>query len=62
MTIPMGRFFVLMMSQAQQFANHYFEGLDVASLKISGKLSPKILVKALINDYQYHYRRAEIWH
>lgn len=60
---PWGGFFVIDESHAQQFANHYFEGLDVESLKISGKLSPKILLVAPHQrlSWQYHYRRAEIW-
>ena len=60
---PWGGFFVIAEHQAQAFANYYFEGLDVSSLKISGQLSPKILVvssgKRL--SWQYHHRRAEIW-
>ena len=58
-----GGVFVIDENQAQQFANHYFEGLDVSSLKISGKLSPKILLVAPHQrlSWQYHYRRAEIW-
>ena len=60
---PWGGFFVIAEKQAQAFANAYFEGLDVSSLKISGQLSPKILVvepgKRL--SWQYHHRRAEIW-
>lgn len=60
---PWGGFFVINEDQAQQFANEYFEGLDVQDLRISGKLSPKILVvgpnKRL--SWQYHHRRAEIW-
>jgi mannose-6-phosphate isomerase-like protein (cupin superfamily) len=60
---PWGGFVVISEEQAQKFANNYFEGLDVSSLKISGKLSPKILVvlpgKRL--SWQYHHRRAEIW-
>jgi mannose-6-phosphate isomerase-like protein (cupin superfamily) len=60
---PWGGFFVIAEDQAQQFANHYFEGLDVSSLKISGKLSPKILLVAPQQrlSWQYHHRRAEIW-
>lgn len=60
---PWGGFFVIDENQAQQFANHYCEGLDVASLKISGKLSPKILLVAPHQrlSWQYHHRRAEIW-
>ena len=60
---PWGGFFVINESQAQAFANEYFNGLDVQDLKISGKLSPKILIvgpnKRL--SWQYHHRRAEIW-
>lgn len=60
---PWGGFFVLDESQAKEFAGKYFPGIDIGSLKISGKLSPKILMvetnKRL--SWQYHYRRAEIW-
>jgi mannose-6-phosphate isomerase-like protein (cupin superfamily) len=60
---PWGGFFVLDESQAKQFASLYFPGIDISSLKISGKLSPKILMvesnKRL--SWQYHFRRAEIW-
>lgn len=60
---PWGGFFVINEDQSQKFANQYFEGLDVQDLKISGKLSPKLLVvspgKRL--SWQYHMRRAEIW-
>ena len=60
---PWGGFFVIDENQSQQFANRYFEGLDVASLQISGKLSPKILLVAPHQrlSWQYHHRRAEIW-
>lgn len=60
---PWGGFFVINEDQAQEFANYYFEGLDVSSLKISGKLSPKILLVAPHQrlSWQYHHRRAEIW-
>lgn len=60
---PWGGFFVIDESQAQEFTNSYFEGLDISNLKISGKLSPKILI-VLPNkrlSWQYHHRRAEIW-
>jgi mannose-6-phosphate isomerase len=45
------------------FADTYFDGLDVESLKIGGKLSPKILIVAPNTrlSWQYHHRRAEIW-
>lgn len=60
---PWGGFFVINEEQAQKFADQYFEGLDVQDLKISGKLSPKILVVAPNKrlSWQYHHRRAEIW-
>ena len=60
---PWGGFLVINESQAQDFANNFFDGLNIDSLKIGGKLSPKILI---INpnsklSWQYHHRRAEIW-
>jgi mannose-6-phosphate isomerase len=60
---PWGGFFVISDEQAQEFANYYFEGLNVSSLKISGQLSPKILIVAPCKrlSWQYHNRRAEIW-
>jgi mannose-6-phosphate isomerase len=62
-TRPWGGFFVIDEDQAQQFANIYFEGLNVEDLRISGKLSPKILIVAPDTrlSWQYHHRRAEIW-
>ena len=60
---PWGGFFVLAEDQAQKFADTYFNGIAVDELKISGKLSPKVLIvepgKRL--SWQYHDRRAEIW-
>jgi mannose-6-phosphate isomerase len=60
---PWGGFFVIDEQQAKQFADIFFPKIDLSSLKISGKLSPKILVvepgKKL--SWQYHHRRAEIW-
>jgi mannose-6-phosphate isomerase len=60
---PWGGFFVLDESQAEKFAALYFPGIEVKSMRIGGKLSPKILVvqaqKRL--SWQYHHRRAEIW-
>lgn len=60
---PWGGFFVIDEAQAQQFADQYFDGLAVENLKISGKLSPKILLVAPNTrlSWQYHFRRAEIW-
>lgn len=60
---PWGGFFVLNESQAEAFGALYFPGIEVPSLRISGKLSPKILMvqggKRL--SWQYHHRRAEVW-
>ena len=60
---PWGGFLVIDESQAQDFANTFFDGINVETLKIGGKLSPKILI---VNpesklSWQYHHRRAEIW-
>jgi mannose-6-phosphate isomerase len=62
-TRPWGGFFVIDEGQAQQFADTYFDGLSVDELRISGKLSPKILIVAPGQrlSWQYHHRRAEIW-
>ena len=60
---PWGGFLVIKESQAQEFSNKFFKGLDVDTLKIGGKLSPKILIikpNARLS-WQYHNRRAEIW-
>jgi mannose-6-phosphate isomerase-like protein (cupin superfamily) len=60
---PWGGFFVLNEDQAQAFSDTYFDGLSVEELRISGKLSPKILIVAPNQrlSWQYHHRRAEIW-
>ena len=62
-TRPWGGFFVIDETHAQQFADTYFDGLSVDSLRISGKLSPKILIVAPGQrlSWQYHNRRSEIW-
>lgn len=62
-TRPWGGFFVIDENQAQDFANQFFDGMNVETLKIGGKLSPKVLVvapKARLS-WQYHHRREEIW-
>lgn len=60
---PWGGFFVIDETQAEHFVKLFFPTAELASLRISGKLSPKILVvepgKRL--SWQYHHRRAEIW-
>ena len=60
---PWGGFLVISEKQAQEFADKFFDGINVENIKIGGKLSPKILV---VNpnsklSWQYHHRRAEIW-
>ena len=58
-----GGFLVIDESQAQDFSDKFFEDLDVNTLKIGWKLSPKILIvkpNARLS-WQYHNRRAEIW-
>ena len=62
-TRPWGGFFVIDETQAQSFADAYFDGLPVDTLRISGKLSPKVLLVAPQQrlSWQYHHRRAEIW-
>ena len=60
---PWGGFLVIDEKQANKFADQFFEGITVDSIKIGGKLSPKLLI---VNSnarlsWQYHLRRAEIW-
>ena len=60
---PWGGFFVIDENQAIQFAHRYFGGENIDELKITQKLSPKILIVAphMRLSWQYHLRRAEIW-
>ena len=39
---PWGGFLVINEAQSQKFANQFFDGIPIDSLKIGGKLSPKI--------------------
>ena len=60
---PWGGFLVVDENQAKDFSNQFFKELDVETLKIRGKLSPKILIvkpKARLS-WQYHHRRSETW-
>ena len=60
---PCGGFLVINENEAQTFANKFFDGIDVETLRIEGKISPKILIvkpEARLS-WQYHHRRAEIW-
>ncbi|WP_051590653.1 S24 family peptidase [Flavobacterium daejeonense] len=58
-----GGFFVIDEGQAADFAAKYFPHLEMDSIRITNKLSPKILVVAPNKrlSWQYHFRRAEIW-
>ena len=60
---PWGGFLVIDESQAQDFVNTFFDGVNLETLKIGGKLSPKILIVSPNSklSWQYHHRRAEIW-
>jgi mannose-6-phosphate isomerase-like protein (cupin superfamily) len=60
---PWGAFLVIKEEEAQDFANRFFDGINVDTLRVEGKLSPKILIvkpEARLS-WQYHHRRAEIW-
>ena len=60
---PWGGFFVIDQTQALQFAKHFFPEENLNEIKITDKLSPKILIVAPHKrlSWQYHHRRAEIW-
>lgn len=60
---PWGGFFVIDEANAPAFIEHYFPGENIDELKITEKISPKILLVAPHTrlSWQYHYRRAEIW-
>lgn len=62
-TRPWGGFFVIEENEAEKFIKLYFPLISQETLRISGKLSPKILVVAPHKrlSWQYHHRRAEIW-
>ena len=60
---PWGGFLVIDESQANDFADTFFDGINVETLKIGGKLSLKILIVSPESklSWQYHHRRVEIW-
>ena len=60
---PWGGFYVIDESQAMQFAKEFFPEEDFETLKISDRLSPKLLMVAPHKrlSWQFHHRRAEIW-
>ena len=60
---PWGGFYVIDEAQAVDFVSTFFPEEDFEKLKISERLSPKILMVAPNKrlSWQYHHRRAEIW-
>ena len=60
---PWGGFYVIDENNASQFVKHFFPGENIDELKITEKISPKILLVAPHSrlSWQYHHRRAEIW-
>lgn len=60
---PWGGFYVIDEDNASQFVKHYFPNENIDELKITKKISPKILIVAPNTrlSWQYHSRRAEIW-
>ena len=60
---PWGGFLVINEKQVQEFVNKFFDGVNIQTLKIGGKLSPKILIVKPNSklSWQYHQRREEIW-
>ncbi len=62
-TRPWGGFYVIDESNASKFVQHYFPDENMDDIKITEKISPKILLVAPNTrlSWQYHHRRAEIW-
>ena len=60
---PWGGFYVIDESNAPRFVARYFPGENIEDIKITEKVSPKILLVApgARLSWQYHHRRAEIW-
>jgi mannose-6-phosphate isomerase-like protein (cupin superfamily) len=60
---PWGGFYVIDEAQAAKFVQHFFPEEHLDTLKITNKLSPKILIVSPNHrlSWQYHKRRAEIW-
>lgn len=62
-TRPWGGFYVIDEADAPSFVKHYFSKENIDELKITEKISPKVLLVAPNTrlSWQYHFRRAEIW-
>lgn len=60
---PWGGFYVIDEAQIQKFIECFFSSSQLSDIKITEKLSPKILVVAPYKrlSWQYHHRRSEIW-
>lgn len=60
---PWGGFYVLDEGNAPEFVTLFFPDEDINKLKITAKISPKLLLVAPGKrlSWQYHNRRAEIW-
>lgn len=60
---PWGGFYVIDEANALKFVQKYFPIENIDELKITEKISPKILLVAPNSrlSWQYHFRRAEIW-
>ncbi len=60
---PWGGFYVIDDANGAAFAKHYFPDENIDELKITEKISPKILLVSPQSrlSWQYHFRRAEIW-
>ncbi len=60
---PWGGYYVIEESDASRFIDQFFPGESIDQLKITEKLSPKVLLVAPQTrlSWQYHHRRAEIW-
>ena len=57
---PWGGFYVIDEAQAAQFAQHFFPEEHLDTLKITNKLSPKILIVGPKHrlSWQYHHSRV----
>lgn len=60
---PWGGFYVIDEANALSFVAYFFPEENIDELKITEKISPKILLVAPQKrlSWQYHNRRAEIW-
>jgi hypothetical protein len=59
----LGSCFCIYEKQVCDFSDKFFDGIDVDSLKVKNKFSPKIfIIKPNMRlSWQYHKRHTEIW-